>query len=179
MTAIDKIRSESWKPVPNTNGKYLISNHGEIIGPGGFGHKCRKKLKLFNTGKGYLAARIRYENGPKTKLVHSLVLEAFVGARPKNMEACHLDGVRDNNKLSNLKWGTRKENHGHKKLHGTHQAGSKNPVSKLNEKDVRYIRENFKRVSFHDSNTDRFMKEFGLARSTINDIVNRKRWKHI
>lgn len=46
----------------------------------------------------------------QTRLVHRLVLEAFVGPAPANMEACHGDDDPANNNLENLRWGTRSEN---------------------------------------------------------------------
>lgn len=42
--------------------------------------------------------------------VHPLVLEAFVGPRPPGMEACHADGNKTNNALSNLRWDTKRAN---------------------------------------------------------------------
>jgi hypothetical protein len=42
--------------------------------------------------------------------IHLLVLLAFVGPPGKNQVAMHLDADPTNNRLSNLKWGTRKEN---------------------------------------------------------------------
>ena len=46
--------------------------------------------------------------GYKTRLVHRLVLETFVGAAPAGMEGCHNDGNRFNKRLENLRWDTPK-----------------------------------------------------------------------
>lgn len=52
-----------------------------------------------------------YEGGSyKTAYVHRLVLEAFVGQCPPDMEACHNDGVATNNHVDNLRWDTRQSN---------------------------------------------------------------------
>lgn len=45
-----------------------------------------------------------------SRLVHQLVLEAFVGPCPANCEVLHLNGVPFDNRLENLKYGTRSEN---------------------------------------------------------------------
>ena len=45
-----------------------------------------------------------------TKNVHVLVAQAFLGSRPEGMHVCHIDGDKTNNNLSNLKYGTPKEN---------------------------------------------------------------------
>lgn len=46
----------------------------------------------------------------RTLLIHVEILKAFVGPRPPGMHGLHLDDDRDNNALSNLKWGTASEN---------------------------------------------------------------------
>jgi len=81
------------------NGKILKHN----IDSGGYAQVC-----LFNHTK------------KKTVGVHVLVLTAFVGPCPAGMETLHEDGVRANNQLSNLRWGTRSENAKDKIRHGTH-----------------------------------------------------------
>lgn len=42
--------------------------------------------------------------------VHHLILEAFVGPRPPGLHALHGDDDRANNRLDNLRWGSRSEN---------------------------------------------------------------------
>jgi hypothetical protein len=67
----------------------------------------------------------------KTRKVHHLVLESFIGPRPSGCEACHQDGNRFNNHAENLRWDSRKANHADKKAHGTSQIGERNPFAKL------------------------------------------------
>ena len=43
--------------------------------------------------------------------VHRLILESFVGPCPEGMECRHLNGNPKDNRLANIAWGTRKENH--------------------------------------------------------------------
>lgn len=38
--------------------------------------------------------------------VHLLMLETFVGPRPKDLEGCHFDDVPTNNQITNLRWDT-------------------------------------------------------------------------
>jgi hypothetical protein len=49
----------------------------------------------------------------KDRLVHRLVLEAFVGPCPEGMECRHLDGDPANNRRENLCWGTRRSGERH------------------------------------------------------------------
>lgn len=58
------------------------------------------------------------------RYVHELVLLAFVGPRPSpEHEACHGLGGRSDNRLSNLRWGTTRENCQDRIMVGTQYAG--------------------------------------------------------
>ncbi len=46
----------------------------------------------------------------KTRRLHCLILEAFIGPRPSGMVGRHLDDDKDNNVIANLAWGTSVEN---------------------------------------------------------------------
>ena len=46
----------------------------------------------------------------QTMLVSGLVLEAFVGPRPKGYDACHADDNPLDDRLVNLRWDTHSEN---------------------------------------------------------------------
>ena len=59
----------------------------------------------------YCAVRL-YKNGKATSVtVHRIILETFVGKRPPGLQCRHLDDDPRNNRLSNLCWGTRQQNH--------------------------------------------------------------------
>jgi hypothetical protein len=77
-----------------------------------------KKLIPVNV-KGYLQVYLSMGNGTHIRRrVHQLVLDAFVGPCPIGFEACHADGVRRNNALSNLRWDTPENNWLDRKRHG-------------------------------------------------------------
>lgn len=63
--------------------------------------------------------------GASLRLVHQLVLEAFVGPRPEGMEGCHNNGDCTDNRLENLRWDTSSNNKLDMLIHGTHPNGSK------------------------------------------------------
>lgn len=58
--------------------------------------------------------------GVKMTMVHVLVAAAFLGPRPDGMQVRHADGDRFNNHLSNLCYGTSKDNTDDAIRHGTH-----------------------------------------------------------
>lgn len=81
-----------------------------------------KQLKPGVTTKKYRQVTLRPGSGKKKKIfyVHRLVLEAFVGPCPENMECRHLNGVRSDCRLDNLAWGTKAENEADKKKHANY-----------------------------------------------------------
>lgn len=88
---------------------YLVGDDGSIIGPG------KKVLKPMLTGwtKGGRKKRpkIRVSTNPRVDLdVGAMVLETFVGPRPDSLLVLHADDDPSNNALSNLRYGTFKDN---------------------------------------------------------------------
>jgi hypothetical protein len=117
-------------------------------------------------------------NNQKQRYVHALVLEAFVGLCPQGMECRHLNGVRHDNRLANLTWGTYAENNADRVRHGTNgnvAKGEKHPHAKLTTSKVLDIR---KRVA--EGETARSLAlEYGLHEEHVGRIVRRERWKHV
>lgn len=102
---------EIWKKIEGWSG-YSVSDLGRIR------QEVYIKYKHTKPGILHLKIRNRYPtvslsggNGnSKNKPVHQLVLEAFVGPRPKGMISRHLNDIKKDNRLSNLRWGTQKQN---------------------------------------------------------------------
>jgi hypothetical protein len=68
---------------------------------------------------GYLKINgVRADGVRRDFKVHQLVLHAFVGPPAPDQVTRHLDGDPKNNRLSNLCWGTRKENSADTARHG-------------------------------------------------------------
>ena len=71
------------------------------------------KGRVLRPGKmksGHVSVALGRKN---SRLVHQLVLEAFVGPRPcagTLIDVLHLNGVPNDNRLVNLRYGTRSEN---------------------------------------------------------------------
>lgn len=101
-------------PVVGLEGQYEVSDAGDVRSldrvvtrKDGRQHRVTgKTLKGWCTPAGhrsvYLAGKVCY--------VHRVVLTAFVGPCPDGMEGCHNNGNPTDNRLENLRWGTRSEN---------------------------------------------------------------------
>ena len=66
-------------------------------------------MKLYPS-HGYLRARFSAKGRKVFKFVHELVLEAFVGPRPRGCQCDHINGYREDNNVENLRWVTPWEN---------------------------------------------------------------------
>ena len=96
---------EVWKLVPGYDGKYEVSDQGQIRS-----YKRRPEGRILRPGRmpsGHLSVALGRKN---SQCVHKLVLLAFVGAAPDKHECLHMNGNPADNRLSNLRWGTRSEN---------------------------------------------------------------------
>ena len=61
-------------------------------------------------GGPYLRTDTRIDGRRVTLYAHVMVLETFVGARPVGMVAAHRNNKHHDNRLTNLRWATQKEN---------------------------------------------------------------------
>ena len=170
--------------IPHAPG-YLISEHGELLSERRTGPTGKNRL----TGKwhcvkgkageyGHVAVQLWIEGKVRIVGLHRLVLEAFVGPCPEGMECLHGDGNPENNYISNLRWGTHKENGLDRKKHGRKEnavRGSSHPHAKLSEENVAEIfalqRAGVSQVGI--------AKRFLVHQSAISRILARKRWQHL
>jgi hypothetical protein len=183
-----------YRPIPGFPG-YVVGSDGSIWccrvtassrhrDPHGLGWR-RLKPRLAGPPAGKRWMVCLYARGRcKQACVHSLVLLAFVGPRPDGMEACHNDGDRDNNRLSNLRWDTPRGNAEDRERHGRtsrgerHSAlcrGERSGQAKLTEQQVREIQ----RLVGEGTTKASVARQFGVSWCCVNDIVRRRAWRHV
>lgn len=124
--------SEKWKPIPGYVG-YEASDHGRVRSSRRGDHYLTPRRILrpgVSKTKGAPTALVvslmAPDGRPRTRRVHQLVMEAFVGPRPDGLVTCHWDGDFRNNRLDNLRYDTLSSNTLDSVRHGTHpRAASK------------------------------------------------------
>lgn len=107
------------------------------------------------------------------KRVHLLVIRAFIGEKPNiedNLECRHMDGNPANNHISNLSWGTPKENQSDQYAHGTRVMGNSHPMSKITVNQRLEIIGRYQNGELQRE----LANEFGITQSTVSYLVNNK-----
>ena len=125
---------EEWREIKGYEGKYQISNLGRVKSLKGNHGNYREKILSGspNTG-GYLQVDLLKNGKRNTFKIHKLVAIHFID-NPNNLpEINHKDENKQNNKVSNLEWCTRKynQNYGTRTQRASEKMkGSKNPRSR-------------------------------------------------
>ncbi len=110
--------SERWVPIIGYEGRYEVSNRGDI-------RSC-DRIVLRSDGKqqsvrgrvlskrichsGHLTVSLWRDNQGETRYVHRLVAETFIGDPPPGAEVCHANGDPADNRVENLRWDSRSAN---------------------------------------------------------------------
>ena len=120
------ITKEVWRDVVGYEGWYQVSDFGRMksirrrVSQGDHFVTVQERiLKTPVDTYGYPSVSLRKSGVAKGKKVHRLVLEVFVGLPPfSKAQCCHGDGIRTNNRIENLRWGSQKENSADMVRHG-------------------------------------------------------------
>lgn len=157
-------RVSNWGRVQSNRGRYSLWEHrNEWI-----------DLKITKSRQ-YLQVRLYRSDGkPFARRVHRLVLEAFVGRRPRGMQCRHLDGNPQNNRLDNICWGTPRQNYDDS-IHHEKFRGEKNPRAILNEPMVRL----FRRLILEAMTVKEISEEFNVGLNTVRLAAKGVTWKHV
>lgn len=161
------------KSIPDFPG-YYADEYGEIYSDrNGVLRKLPKRLH-----NGYYRVNVRDMGSPVKQhvmYVHTLVLNTFVGKRPDRYVCRHLNGNPLDNRLSNICWGTAKENAQDAIRHGTAvclRHGEDAIASKLKLDDISTIR----RMYAEGHLPKEIASVFSISQHHVSDIVHGKTW---
>ena len=162
--------NEQWKPFPDWEGYYEVSDLGRVRSI----QRQRAKgiyLQPVRRSSGYLIVNLTGGGKRKQVLIHKAVLRAFVGEPQPGQQSCHSNRNRTDNKLTNLRWGTAKENHMDKERHGTYGRGEGHPNNRYPSELMEGLRN--KTISIKDA-----VKRYGINRSYASLVASGKaRWR--
>lgn len=159
---------ENWKWIPNYSGMYQVSDMGRV--------KSFRRYKdgiYLRPGTMNRFGHCSVTRGRKnSQCVHTLVLITFIGPRPLGKEALHQNGIGGDNRLTNLRWGTRAENN---------IDSAKLGRRKLNPEKVKYIR--LKDAELFGIQrrylVERLATKFQVSKGLIYAVWSRKVWSHV
>lgn len=170
---------EIWKDIIGFEGLYQFSNlYRTRVLFNKYGNISNKTIKIQNKDR-YPYINLYKNNKHYNKKIHHLVLEYFVGPRPMGMEACHLNDIKTDYRIKNLRWDTRSNNGRdavkNNKRFKPENKGSKHGLSKLIEKDIIQIRQRH----INGESGIKIAKDYKVSFSLIYKIIKKKLWQHV
>ena len=169
-----------WLTIPS-HGFYEVSDEGEVRSidriierRGKPARLAGKVLKPLKHSQGYAMVAL---NAGSRQLVHSLVMETFVGPRPKGMDINHKNGDKKDNRLENLEYCSRSQNMTHAVKTGLMpppplKRGTAQHLNKLTENQVREIR----KWSSEGGGTAQIARHYNVGESTVRNILKGNSW---
>lgn len=170
--------NELWKPIDGFEGMYEVSSHGRVRSLNRSVKTVRglwtykgKILSQYVGNNGYSCTRIR-EKG-FLALVHRLVADAFI-PNPDNLNTVdHIDGDKQNNRASNLRWMSL-SNNVKRFWKGVRRDVGPSFCMKLDESSVREARRLKPSHSFRA-----LAVRFNVSKCTIMRAISGKTWAHV
>lgn len=157
---------EKWKDY----NYYKVSNYGKVI------NKHGKMLSMKTDIHGYVCTSITDYEGYRIKGMHRIVAMVFI-PNPNNLpEVNHIDGNKENNRVDNLEWCTKKHNMKHRSEVLGYMVGTDNPTNKLTEDQVLEI---YALCRDTETKYKDIAKMYGVIPEEVNRIAFGVVWKHL
>ncbi|WIT26276.1 hypothetical protein [Bacillus phage SPO1L3] len=158
--------------VKGYEGLYKISEQGYI-----FSEKKESPLKPYRINSGYLVVKLTKNGKRKAFQVHRLVALHFCEGYAEGLVVDHIDGDKNNNHCSNLRWVTQKANARNQKARGTLNVSIAQQVAKIkNQKPITVISP--EGDTFAYESTKKASLDLKLSASKITDVLRGRRTHH-
>ncbi len=125
----------TWLDVVGYEGHYMISDDGKV-----FSLKSNRNLAIKLNDRGYPCAHLSKNGIAKVVRVHRIMALAFLGPCPIGLEVLHKDENPLNCVISNIKYGTRKENAIQAVKSGRHHNANKTHCPRNHEYAIHGVR---------------------------------------
>lgn len=160
------------RPIPGLP-NYGATRSGRIFRLRDIGRAKAGELTQHAAKRGYLV--VTFDR--KFYTVHRLVALAYIPNPENKPIAAHNNGKKHQNRVSNLRWATQKENSDDMPIHGTLPFGEAAPCVKLKLAEVREIQKltvgkTPRAKPYHRD----IAKRFGITRECVTRIANQNRW---
>lgn len=113
---------EIWKDISGFEGLYKVSNLGKV-----FSCVKNKIMKLDTSRAGYHSVRLYRERKCYHPYVHRLVAQAFIPNQENKEQVDHINTIRTDNNVENLRWVTVTENINNPITLGKHIGAKRSP----------------------------------------------------
>jgi hypothetical protein len=172
---------EIWKPVPEWENLYEVSNLGNLRS---VSRTIRNRyyegqlLKLISGKSGYMYASLKDRSNDRQclALAHRLIAKVFIPNPDNKPQVNHIDGNKSNIGTTNLEWCTVSENAIHAFKTGLRRGkrGTESHLALLDEQAVRFIK-----INEYNLPQKILSQIVGISESQVHRIINNKRWKHV
>ena len=180
---------EIWVPVKGKEGLYDVSNLGRVRSHDTIQRRSNGRVMCdfhvkgrilaprytgrdASIGQGYATVLI----GGKNVKVHRLVAEAFLENPNGYTQVNHIDGNKRNNAAGNLEWCDGSHNIQHSLTKELRPTGERVKNHKLTAEQAHEIRKRYKKGSSVNG-VNPLAREYGVAKTTIDRIVKREKWR--
>lgn len=135
---------EIWKDIKGYEGKYQVSNMGNVKSLNYRRTGKEKILKLHKNNSGYFMVGLYKDDKYKSFLVHRLVAQAFISNLENKEQIDHINTIKTDNRVENLRWATQKENMNNpltkeKKIGKTFSEEHKRKISEAHKGKIGYM----------------------------------------
>lgn len=164
-----------WRKVPGFS-RFSVSSDGQV----------RRDVRIYRKPPGLLAqslssgypcvAMVDDLGDYCRRMVHTLVAAAFIGPRPPGAVVRHLDGVRSNCAVSNLAYGSHRDNAADAIGHGTPVRGARQHKAVLDERLVRALKLRY--LDGRES-VNAIARDMGIHKDTAHDVIKGRTWQHV